>query len=87
MKCENNIGEKWKLMSPAEVLAVRFQEAIAQAFAESLDEDDVIDPLIREAQNPKFGDYQSNVAMSLAKRLGKNPREIAQAIEIGRAHV
>ena len=80
MKCENNIGEKWKLMSPAEVLGIRFQDAIGRAFAESLDEDDVIDPLIREAQNPKFGDYQSNVAMSLAKRLGKNPREIAQAI-------
>lgn len=32
------------------------------------------------ASNPKFGDYQSNVALSLAKRLGQQPRAIAQQI-------
>ncbi len=30
--------------------------------------------------DPKFGDYATNVAMQLAKELGKNPREIAEAI-------
>ncbi|HXW47336.1 MAG TPA: arginine--tRNA ligase [Streptosporangiaceae bacterium] len=35
------------------------------------------DPLIRPSG---FADYQSNVAMSLAKRLGRSPREVAQDI-------
>lgn len=38
------------------------------------------DPVLVPTNNPKFGDYQVNVAMSLAKRLGKKPRDIAQAI-------
>src|SRR5436190_23907209 len=36
--------------------------------------------MIRPAQDPKFGDYQANFAMSLGKRLGKPPRELAQEI-------
>lgn len=36
--------------------------------------------MIRVAQDPKFGDYQANFAMSLGKQLGKPPREIAQQI-------
>ncbi|MGV2829507.1 arginine--tRNA ligase [Myxosarcina sp. GI1(2024)] len=38
------------------------------------------DPLVTPASNPKFGDYQSNVALSLAKKLKQSPREIAQSI-------
>ncbi len=38
------------------------------------------DPLVTIASNPKFGDYQSNVALSLAKKLKKAPRAIAQSI-------
>jgi len=30
--------------------------------------------------DPQFGDYASNVALQLAKRVGKNPREIAEEI-------
>ena len=30
--------------------------------------------------DPKFGDYATNVAMQLAKQLGKSPREIAEMI-------
>lgn len=30
--------------------------------------------------DPQFGDYATNVALQLAKKLGKNPREIAEAI-------
>jgi arginyl-tRNA synthetase len=30
--------------------------------------------------DPRFGDYQSNVAMSLGKNLGKKPRELADQI-------
>jgi arginyl-tRNA synthetase len=36
--------------------------------------------MIRPAQDPKFGDYQANVAMPLGKTLGKPPREIAAEI-------
>jgi arginyl-tRNA synthetase len=38
------------------------------------------DPLLVLSSNPKFGDYQANVAMGLAKKLGQQPRAIAQAI-------
>ena len=33
------------------------------------------------AKNEKFGDYTSNVAMLLAKKIGKSPMEIAEAIK------
>lgn len=39
-----------------------------------------VDPLVQAAKNPKFGDCQANLAMSLAKKVGKNPREVATAI-------
>lgn len=38
------------------------------------------DPTIRASQDPKFGDYQSNAAMGLAKKLGKKPRDLAAEI-------
>jgi len=57
-----------------------FRDAIRSAFGVEAD------PLIAVAQNDKFGDYQSNAAMGLAKvlqeRLGQkqNPRSIADQI-------
>lgn len=45
------------------------------------------DPILALAKNPGFGDYQSNAMMGMAKRLGKNPRELATAVEQAlRAH-
>ena len=41
---------------------------------------DTRDPVIRPAQDSKFGDYQCNVAMALAKPLKRKPREIAEQI-------
>lgn len=38
------------------------------------------DPLLRETSDPTFGDYQSNVAMGLAKALKKAPRKVAEDI-------
>jgi arginyl-tRNA synthetase len=58
-------------------LATQFANAIITAFG---DEFIGTDPLLGKATNPKFGDYQSNVAMGLAKQLGKPPHEIAQKI-------
>ncbi len=36
--------------------------------------------LVKPAQDPRFGDYQANCAMSLAKVLGRKPRDIAEEI-------
>ena len=52
-------------------------QALAAAFGAEFAERD---PLVAATSNPKFGDYQSNVALSLAKPLKQNPREIAQSI-------
>lgn len=38
------------------------------------------DPMVRPSNNPKFGDYQANLAMGLAKRASQKPRDIAQNI-------
>ena len=38
------------------------------------------DPLVRAAQDDRFGDYQSNCAMGLAKKLSKKPRDVASAV-------
>src|SRR5215213_790074 len=58
-----------------------FRAAIAAAFGFDSD------PLIAGAQNEKFGDYQSNAAMGLAKQLTEktgqktNPRQVAEQIQ------
>ncbi|MFQ5463248.1 MAG: arginine--tRNA ligase [Phycisphaerae bacterium] len=38
------------------------------------------DPLVAPSQDRKFGDYQCNGAMGLARRLEKKPRDVAEAI-------
>lgn len=55
----------------------RFEQALVAAFGDQLAG---TDPILVAASNPKFGDYQSNVAMSLTKQLGKPPRVIAETI-------
>jgi arginyl-tRNA synthetase len=59
---------------PATELDARFRAAIRAATGADAD------PAIRASGNPKFGDYQVNAAMALAKELGKNPREVADAV-------
>ena len=58
-------------------LRERFADAIAAGFN---DEHRRTDPLIRLSTNPRFGDYQANVAMSLAKQVRQKPRDVAQVI-------
>jgi arginyl-tRNA synthetase len=60
--------------SPVHVLTERFQAALAKAFG---DEYADADPVIRPSQ---FADFQANAALALAKRLGENPRAVAQKI-------
>ncbi|MBD2454093.1 arginine--tRNA ligase [Nostoc sp. FACHB-87] len=60
-----------------EQLKVKFEQAMVAAFG---DEYATVDPILVPAGNPKFGDYQANVALSLSKKLGQQPRAIAAAI-------
>ena len=65
------------MADPSALLAERFSAAIASAFGADLAG---TDPLIRRSQQAQHGDYQANVAMSLAKRLGRTPREVAAEV-------
>ncbi|HYZ53088.1 MAG TPA: arginine--tRNA ligase [Streptosporangiaceae bacterium] len=59
------------MANPQEVLARRVQDGLAVAFGEAYRD---TDPLIRPSQH---ADFQANVALSLARRLGRPPREVA----------
>ncbi len=79
---------------PAEVpTRVNFRSALRRAFAAALEDLSatgvvIIDPAdmpalldqVREAADPKFGDYSGTMAMALAKRAGRKPRELAAEI-------
>jgi len=81
---------------PAEVpTRVNFRSALRRAFAAALEDLSatgvvIIDPAdmpalldqVREAADPKFGDYSGTMAMALAKRAGRKPRELAAEIAL-----
>ncbi|MBR8828076.1 MAG: arginine--tRNA ligase [Gomphosphaeria aponina SAG 52.96 = DSM 107014] len=54
-----------------------FSAALVAAFGPEIGE---VDPQVVPASNPRFGDYQSNVALSLAKQLQQKPRAIAEQL-------
>ncbi|PZO43690.1 MAG: arginine--tRNA ligase [Leptolyngbya sp.] len=58
-------------------LTARFDQALVAAFGPDLAG---TDPMLVPTSNPKFGDYQANLAMSLAKPLQQKPRDIASQI-------
>lgn len=58
-------------------LKAKFSQALSTAFGPEYAD---VDPILVPASNPKFGDYQANVAMSLPKRVGKPPRAIAEQL-------
>ncbi len=62
------------MADPQEILAQRVQSALGTAFGAELAG---TDPVIRPSQ---FADYQANVALPLAKRLGRKPRDVAGEI-------
>lgn len=63
------------------MLLERTLNAIASAAMQSaLSLPEAPPALLRPTQDPKFGDYQVNGAMALAKQLGKKPRELAEPI-------
>lgn len=58
----------------------RIQQALQSAVAGELPDADLSRVLVRPC-DPKFGDYQSNALMALAKQRKMNPRELAAAVE------
>ncbi|MGB7439801.1 MAG: arginine--tRNA ligase [Coleofasciculaceae cyanobacterium] len=65
-------------MNPViEQIKIKFTQSLTMTFGSELPE---VSPIVVSASNSKFGDYQSNVALSLSKPLGKKPRELAEQI-------
>ena len=60
------------------LLAERFAAAIATVTGR---DPAAVDPALRPAGDPKFGDYQCNAAMALAKELKAKPRDVAERIK------
>jgi len=48
--------------------------------AHSLGAPSDVEPLLERPRDPSFGDWATNLAMTLAKPLGRKPRDLAQAI-------
>ncbi len=63
---------------PVAILRERFLAAMRAALGADLPAD--ADPLITPSRSAEHGDFQSNAPMGLGKRLGKPPRQIAEAI-------
>ncbi|MGK7955414.1 MAG: arginine--tRNA ligase, partial [Crocosphaera sp.] len=60
-----------------EQLTHKFQDALGKSFGADYKK---VDPQVGPARDLRHGDYQANIALPLAKKLGKNPREIAEII-------
>ena len=58
------------------LLDERVARAMRAAFPEAAD----LPAIVVASQDPRFGDYQANGAMALAKRLKRKPREVAKAV-------
>lgn len=56
------------------------RQRFAPALSELVSDVSPLLDMIRPAQDAKFGDFQANFAMPLAKQLGKPPREVAQQV-------
>ncbi len=63
-----------------ETLFQQLKSRLENALAPLVPQGSVLDPQLTLATDKKFGDYQSNVAMGLAKKMGKPPRDVAQQI-------
>ncbi len=63
--------------NPVALLDERLRAAITAALGPELAD---TDPVLRRSAQPRFGDFQANGAMALAKVVGRPPREIAEAI-------
>ncbi len=60
-------------------LKQHLEHRISQALAELSGQSDCV-ALVAHSKSPQFGDYQANGVMALARKLGKNPRELGQQL-------
>ncbi len=60
-------------------LLARLRERFGPALPEGADRS-AFEQAVRHSTDPKFGDYQANGCMALAKSLGRKPRDVAQEI-------
>jgi len=66
-------------MNVLALLRDRFAPALTSLGVDAVEIPNLLGMLL-PSQDAKFGDYQANFAMSLGKKLGKPPREIAQQL-------
>ena len=62
------------------MLHIFIQERLRQAVAGLLPDANLETVMVRPCPDPKFGDYQSNALMSLAKERKRNPRQLATQV-------
>ena len=74
---EDKPDESVSGFDPIEQLSKLVADATAKAYPQLGDD---TDPMVTQSKRADLGDFQSNAAMPLAKRLGKKPRDIAKAI-------
>src|SRR2546426_8837979 len=60
-------------MFPHKFIEARLREAVKEVLPDA----DTSAVLVRPCPDPKFGDYQTNALMSLAKERKMNPRQLA----------
>jgi arginyl-tRNA synthetase len=65
------------MLDLVDTLKLRFEEALKSAYGNGSDSYEVA---ISPASNPQFGDYQTNLALTLSKQLKQPPRAIAEAV-------
>src|SRR5580692_10491348 len=63
-------------MLPHKQIEARLQPAVRAILPDA----DVSTVLVRPCPDPKFGDYQSNALISLAKQRKMNPRQLAENV-------
>src|SRR6185295_17357092 len=68
------------VFNPDSMLHGLIEQRLRQAVAEVLPEADLSTVLVRPCPDPKFGDYQCNALISLAKAHKMNPRELAAGV-------
>jgi arginyl-tRNA synthetase len=64
---------------PHKLIELRLQQAVRAVLPDA----DVAAVLVRPCPDPKFGDYQSNALMALAKERKMNPRQLATDVLAG----
>ncbi len=61
------------------IVSYILEERISAAMAAAVGRDDCA-AIVRPSTDPKFGDYQANGVMALAKKLKTNPRKLAEEV-------